>query len=96
MLERVYQGRLIKKLKRMFPGCIVLKNDSEYQQGIPDLTIFWGPHWAFLEVKASYDSPSEPNQEYFIEEARKMSFGAFIYPENEVEVLNDLQFAFSS
>lgn len=95
-LERDYQAYLIKLLERLFPGCIILKNDTDYQQGIPDLTILWRNRWAFLEVKAYEGAPEQPNQRYFIEVADDMSFGAFIYPENEEEVLNDLQQAFRS
>lgn len=95
-LESVYQAGLIKRIKARFPGCMVLKNDTDYQQGIPDLTVFLGPFWAMLEVKASEDSPPEPNQPYFVWLASSMSFGAFIYPENEREVLDALQLAFES
>jgi hypothetical protein len=98
-LESVFQGKLIKKLERLLPGCIVLKNDSGYQQGIPDLSIFWGVYWAMLEVKPRRPTSSadfEPNQEWFIEKAHQMSFGACIYPENEREVLRDLQQAFGA
>ena len=28
MSESAYQTKLIKKLERMFPGCIIMKNDS--------------------------------------------------------------------
>jgi len=99
MLERTYQTRLIKKLYRAFPGCVVLKNDSGYQQGIPDLSIFYGIHWAWLEVKPKRPlgpEDYEVNQEYFIDLASQMSFGACIYPENEKEVLHALQQAFRS
>lgn len=91
MLESVYQGKLIKKIHRRFPGCTVLKNDSSYMQGIPDLTLFHGPLWAWLEVKPSADAEQQPNQEYYIDWAQRMSFGAFIYPENEEEVLYAFQ-----
>ena len=36
-LESNFQANLIKELKNIFPGCIVMKNDSSYIQGIPDL-----------------------------------------------------------
>jgi hypothetical protein len=55
--ENAYQAKLIRKLKRMFPDCEVLKNDPNYLQGILDLTILWGPYWAMLEVKASAAQP---------------------------------------
>jgi hypothetical protein len=94
--ESAYQAKLIRKLKDIFPGCVVLKNDPQYQQGILDLTLLWERCWAMLEVKASYKAPSQPNQEYYVEQLGRMSFAAFIYPENEDEVLNALQEAFAS
>lgn len=93
LLESTYQARLIKKLSRLFPGCLILKNDTDYIQGIPDLTILWGGRWAVLEVKASEDSPNRPNQEWYVENLNNMWFAAFIYPENEAEILNALQHA---
>ncbi len=95
-LERDYQTNVLTKIKRMFPGCIVLKNDSGYQQGIPDWTILWMNAWAFLEIKRSVDAMEQPNQRWFVERADEMCFGAFIYPENEEEVLDAIQEAFRS
>jgi hypothetical protein len=51
MLESKFQANLIKEIKTTFPGCVVLKNDSSYLQGIPDLSIFYKDKWAMLEVK---------------------------------------------
>lgn len=96
MIESVYQAQLIKKLKDEFPGCVVLKNDAQYQQGILDLTILYQDTWASLEVKASITSPYRPNQRYFVKQLNDMSFAAFIYPENEEEVLIALHEAFAS
>lgn len=96
-LERNYQPKLIKKLKRMFPGCYIMKMDTSYMQGIPDLLILWRTHWALLEVKRRKPTSSEdfePNQEWYIEEFDSMSFSACIYPENEEEVLHALQQTF--
>jgi len=67
-----------------------MKNDANYRQGIPDLTIFNGRQWAFLEVKPSERSKERPNQRYFIETWHHVAFAAFIYPENEFEILRDL------
>jgi hypothetical protein len=94
MLERVYQAQLIKRLRRLFPGCVILKNDPDYMQGVPDLTILFRTHWALLEVKADAYSPVQPNQEFYIEQLNEMSFAAFIHPDNEEEVLHALQHAF--
>ena len=78
----------------MFPGCVILKNDAGYMQGIPDLLILFENKWAMLEVKASERSREQPNQDYFVDLLDSMSFAAFIYPENEDEVLYALQQTF--
>lgn len=96
MTENQYQAKLIKKLKVMFPGCEILKNDSGYKQGILDLTILVGKCWAMLEVKATKGAKTQPNQDYFVKKLNEMSFASFIYPENEEEVLAALQKAFAS
>lgn len=96
MHEREYQAKLIKKLRRKFKGCIILKNDSSYLQGVPDLLILYKDRWGMLEVKASDDFLSQPNQDYYIKELGHMSFAAFIYPSNENEVLDALESAFST
>lgn len=98
MLESVFQRKLIKRIETMFPDCMVLKNDPNYITGIPDLTIIWNDRWATLEVKkskAAAEDP-EPNQEWYVEKHNSMSFSAFIYPENEDEVLDALQQSFLS
>lgn len=96
MLESKYQAELIKELKFRFPGCIVLKNDSGYLQGIPDLTLLWEEFWATLEVKADEDSDEQPNQQYYVVRMNEMSYSAFIHPGNEEEVLNEIQQSFSA
>lgn len=92
--ESKFQAELRKTLEDVFPGCIILKNDPNLQQGIPDLIILWRSRWAMLEVKESAVAPEQPNQRWFIEKANAFSYGAFIYPENAEEVLNALQQAF--
>ncbi len=96
MDEAQYQTKLIKKLKERFPDCVVIKNDSAYQQGIPDLIVLYRDFWAFLEVKQSRSSTLQPNQRYFVDKLDDMSFAAIIYPENEKEVMVALQEAFTS
>lgn len=92
--EAAYQRKLIQKLQEIFPGCVVLKNDPSEQQGIPDLLILHGPYWAMLEVKLHANSRQRPNQDYHIQLLREMSFASFIYPENEDQVLYELQSTF--
>jgi hypothetical protein len=90
-LERDFQSRLIKELKQIFKGCIIMKNDSSYIQGIPDLLILYRDKWAALEVKKSATASHRPNQEYYVELMDEMSYASFIYPENKEEVLYELQ-----
>ena len=47
-LERDFQSKLIKEIKQRFPGCVVMKNDPNYIQGIPDLTILYNDRWLLL------------------------------------------------
>ena len=94
MRELLFQARLVDKIEDMFPGCVVLRNDPRHIQGVPDLTILYGPYWGALEVKKSATAPMQPNQEYYVEHMNRMHFAAFIYPENEEEVLLALQHAF--
>jgi hypothetical protein len=94
MLESKFQAKLIQELKSMFEGCIVMKNDSSYIQGIPDLIILHKNRWASLEVKKSARASKQPNQEYYVERMNEMSFSRFIYPENKDEVLEELYLYF--
>lgn len=91
MLENKFQANLIKTIKKMFPGCIVMKNDSSYIQGIPDLLILFGSKWASLECKKTLNAKKQPNQEYYVNLMNQMSFSRFISPEVKNEVLSDLK-----
>jgi len=94
-LERDFQADLIKEIKEIFPGAIVLKNDSGAQQGIPDLTVFWHSRYAILEVKKSEREPYQPNQEWFLEKFGQWTFSATIFPGNKDEILEALEHDFS-
>lgn len=94
MTESKFQQELISDLTKKFPGCMVLKNDADYIQGIPDLTILHKEKWATLEVKRSENASHQPNQDYYVEALDEMSFSRFIYPENKDQVLSDLAIFF--
>lgn len=94
MNEREYERKLKSKLREMFPGCVIMKNDVRHTQGLPDLLILHQNTWAMLEVKLDDDSPHQPNQDHYVDLFHNMSFAAFINPNNEEEVLRDLQSAF--
>lgn len=101
MKESKFQTKLIRKIRERFPGCLIMKNDPNYIDGIPDLTVLFEDKWAFLEVKRSQkarrqsaETPTGKLQTHYIDWAQSRSFGSFIYPENEEEVLNELERSF--
>lgn len=96
MRENKFQANLIKDLKKTFKGCLVMKLDSSYIQGIPDLLVLYKDKWATLECKRHSQATHQPNQDYYVDLMNKMSFSRFIYPANKEEVLNDLHKAFKS
>lgn len=89
-LESQFQAELIKEIKKMLPGCFILKNDANLVQGIPDLLVLYNSAWAMLEVKASADASHRPNQDYYVDLFGKMSYSAFIFPENKEEILHEV------
>lgn len=94
--EGSFKAKVKKRLKVAFPGCIILQNDPTYFQGIPDVLILYGSHWAMLEFKKSYNAPHQKNQNYYIDMLDNMSYASFIYPENEEEVFYELERALAS
>lgn len=93
-LESGFQDKLIKDLRKIFPGCMTFKMDQ--MQGIPDLLVLWKDKWFSLECKKFASAKRQPNQEYYVGLMDKMSFSRFISPENKEEVLNELRKAFRS
>lgn len=91
MRESDFQHDTIKEIEERLPGCFVLKNDSKYCQGVPDFLILYKDRWATLEFKKSRRAKARPNQPYYVDIMNRMSFSAFIFPENKEEVLDDLE-----
>ena len=89
--ESKFQSTLIREIQRMYPGAVILKNDPNYLQGIPDWLILHEKKWATFEVKASRTSPRQPNQAYYVRMLDRMSFSAFVYPEIKEDFLRELQ-----
>ena len=92
-LEAAYQRDLIKRIKATLPGAIVLKTDPTYLQGIPDLLVLYHDKYALLEVKKSATASHRPNQGYYVDLFNDWSYSAFVYPENEEDILDELQSA---
>lgn len=94
MKETAYQTELMKKIKALIPDSLVIRNDPRYIQGFPDLIVLYKNMWAALEVKVSSKASFQPNQQYFIKRLGAMSFASVINPDNEGEVLSELQRSF--
>jgi len=97
MIESTFQMKLIERLENAFPGAIVLKNDPQYIQGIPDLTMLYEDTWFTFECKRSKNEHRQPNQEWYVNKMNEISssdcgyHSFFIYPENVEEVISDIQ-----
>ncbi len=89
--EADFQAKLIKEIKEKLGHCYILKNDSSYIQGFPDLLILFRDRWAVLECKRSANARIQPNHQYYIDDLGSMSYASFICPENKEDVLNELQ-----
>ena len=91
MLENKFKQKLVKELEEMFPGCLIIHTDPMEHQGFPDLLILYEDRWAALEGKREARASHRPNQDYYINRMNRMSYAAFIYPENKEEILDELQ-----
>lgn len=92
MKEGQYQQELKKKIRKRLPEAVILKNDPNWLQGFPDLTVLYKDRYAILEVKKDRSAEVQPNQSYYIEKVHDWAaFSSFIFPENEEEVLDGLQ-----
>lgn len=91
MLESKWRTGLAKRIEKRFPNCFIIKLDPATCPGIPDLLVLIGVHWFMLETKRSSKSTTRPNQSYYVDFFNTMSFAAFINPENEELVLDELE-----
>jgi len=91
MLENKFKQKLKKKIQARLPGSLVLHLDPNDIQGIPDMLVLFNDRWAALEGKKDSRASHRPNQDYWVKRMAEMSFASFIFPENEEEVLDDLE-----
>ena len=94
--EGPYKTALSKRIEERLPGSVILKQDPNLRQGISDLLILWEFVWAALEVKAYRGAPDRPNQGYYVNLLHELSYAAVIYPENEEEILDELELTLRS
>lgn len=93
--ESTFQKKFLDRIRKEFPDCFIMKNDANYIQGVPDWIVLYDNKWVALEMKRSIKSPRQPNQEFYVEQLDSMSYAAFVYPENEDEVLEEIKFIFT-
>lgn len=98
MTEGAYQRQLKEKIEARLPGIIILKSDPTYLQGFPDLLLLNGNKWATLEVKKDEKASHQPNQDHYIQKCKDMgaAYSSFIFPQNEKEILDELERALKS
>lgn len=94
--ESKFQSALIKRIYEMYPEAIVLKNDPNYRQGIPDLIVLYRDKYAMLECKRDESSSHQPNQLYYIKMFSRYTVASFVYPQNVEEILNEIQKLFDT
>lgn len=92
--ESRFQTQFQNDLRELFPGIIIVKVQTGYIQGFTDRLLLYGDKWAALEFKRSADEIPQVNQPYWVDRLNRLSYAAFVYPENGQEVLCDLQFTF--
>ena len=88
--ENSFQSDLIKEIEQRYEGCVILKNDANYKQGIPDLTVFYKDRYAILETKKDCNATYRPNQKMYLDLFDEWAFAKRVEPENKEEVLNEL------
>lgn len=95
-LEGPYKTYLRHRIEAELPGSIVIRAETGYIQGFPDLGILFDRNCGWLEAKTGPKAKLQPNQEYWVERLSGLCFASFIYPEIEEEVLNELYKALRS
>ena len=89
--ESNFEHALVRRILRIYPGAIILKNDANRLQGFPDRLILFGKAWAAFDTKAKETAGHRPNQDYYIDLLNQMSYASFVYPQNEETFLHELQ-----
>ena len=91
-LESYFERRICAGIRSWDKEVYVQKNDPQIIQGFPDRVVFYKGKVAFLEFKKDSKAPARPNQEWYIKTLNEeFGFARFIYPENEIEVLEELK-----
>ncbi len=93
-LESDFKVVFTDALAEAFPEGLLIRGNAATRQGLPDWLLLCGRNWAAFELKRSPKAIRQPNQEYYVQELNKMSYAAFVTPENYREVIREVQSAF--
>lgn len=94
MLESTFKRNFKEKVLLLFSDLDIDFIEPK-SRSMPDLFIIAPFAWAAIEFKRSDLSPHRPNQDYHINRLHRKGFAMFCFPENEEEVLNELEKLFS-
>jgi len=95
--EGKFKAKLIEKLEERYPDFIITKLEADLKNGIPDIVILGDKkRWATLEAKKNKEEVTKPRrnkkaQDYYVSKMGKMGYSSYVYPENEEEVLSELE-----
>lgn len=93
--KRRFKERLHTRMQELGVDIFIIDNKSNRRSTLD--TIVLGPqHWAALEFKRSKSASHRPNQDYYVDQWDQLGFASFVYPENEEEILNELEKLFTS
>lgn len=91
MLESKFKRLVINELLSKYPKSYVIRTDPEFSLSYPDLIFLNDNFWAAFEIKRGVNAHKQPNQIYHVNEMNKLCFARFLYPENRMEVMYDLE-----
>lgn len=94
MLESDLKRRFLEKLRERLVGTdidiYVTTSRSK-----PDIALLGSPKWATLEFKKDREASHQPNQNYHVYRMNQKSYSRFVYPDNEEEILDELEELFN-
>ena len=91
MLESGFKKKFLDNLEIRFPGIVIVQTDPTNFLSFPDIILLYGNRWAALETKRNTKARKQPNQPHWIRELNDMSYASFLSPENQQEVLDELE-----
>lgn len=79
MTEATLKQSLVACLKNRLPGAVVFRHEDRFRAGIPDISVTWGHHTSWLEVK--YAAPrirAREFQDVTLRDLARHGWGSFM------------------